>query len=162
YNNVHMNDAHTLNSGWAGALVAGGAVNVTFKNNTVYNNQGEGIILYLADRCSALNNVSHDNFGVNLYLDNATNCVVSGNFLYCAGDTAYFAHGAPASGIQNANEVYPLSNPSANNSIVNNILVKNNYGFYFGNYGAGGGLKNFTFANNSIYLSNLSMIHIDS
>ena len=162
YNNVHMNDAHTLDGGWSGALVAGGAVNVTFKNNTVYKNQGEGIIFYLADRCSALNNVSHDNFGVNLYLDNATNCTAAGNFLYCSGDATYFTHGLPATGIQHANEQYNISNPSTNNTIVNNIFVKNNYAFYYGNYGIGGALKNFTFANNSIYLSNREMLHIDS
>ncbi|HLX62879.1 MAG TPA: PKD domain-containing protein [Planctomycetota bacterium] len=162
YNNVHMNDAHALSGGWSGALVAGGAVNVTFTNNTSYKNQGEGIIFYLADKCSAVGNTSHDNFGVNLYLDNATNTTVSGNLIYNSGDATYYVDGTvPATGIQYANEVYNISNPSANNTIINNIFTQNNYAFVYGNYGNGGGLKNFTFANNSMYLSNRELIHVD-
>ncbi len=162
YNNCHMNDPHTINGGWPGALTVGGATNVTVKNCNVYKNQGEGIIFYLADKCRSSNNISHDNYGVNMYIDNATNCVIERNFLYTTGDATYYRGGNPSTGIQYANEVYNNINISANNTIVNNILVNNNYAFYYGNYGRGGGLKNVTFANNSIYLCRKEVFHVDS
>lgn len=162
YNNCHMNDPHTLNGGWPGALVVGGGNNVTFKNNTVYKNQGEGMIFYLADSCRATSNISHDNYGPNMYIDNATNCVIERNMLYSTNDPAYFRGGTPCAGIQFANEPYAIQNISHDISIINNILVSNNVGFYYGSYGLGGGLKNFTFANNSIYMSRAEMIHVDA
>ena len=162
YNNCHMNDAHTLNGGWPGALVVGGANTVTVQNNTVYNNNGEGIIFYLCDNCHSISNVSHDNYGPNMYIDNATNCTVERNMLYSTGNTTYFRNGTQTAGIQFANEPYSYQNISSNISITNNILVNNNYAFYYGNYGKGGGLKNFTFANNSIYLSRQEALHVDA
>jgi|GEM_PF-670259 len=162
YNNCHMNDAHTLNGGWPGALVAGRASGVTVKDCTIYKNNGEGIIFFLADRCRATGNTSHDNYGPNIYIDNATNCVVERNMVYSTLDPAYFRGGSQTCGIQFANEPYNFQNPSNNITIINNVLVNNNYAFYYGSYGIGGGLKNFVFANNTIHTSRLESIHVDT
>jgi hypothetical protein len=161
YHNVHLNDPHTLSSGWSGAVSAGGAVGIVFTNNIIYENQGEGLIFYLSNSCRAAGNVIHDNFGSNLYMDNARSCTVDGNLIYGGGATAYWRSGNSATGILNANEQYPIDNSLSDNTIVNNLLINNLYGFYYGNFGKGGGLKNFLFANNTLYGAVQELIIID-
>jgi parallel beta-helix repeat protein len=162
YNNCHMNDAHTLSGGWPGALTVGGANNVTLKNNVVYQNQGEGIIFYLASNCRASGNIAHDNYGPNMYIDNARFCTLERNLLYCTGNATYYRNGNAAPAFQIANEVYNISNPCSDVAIINNVLIGNNFGFYYSKWGQGGGLKNFTFANNTMYLAKVAMFHIDA
>lgn len=157
YNNAGINNGHPAGVTWPGALSAKGSPNTTVTNCNIYNNQGEGLIFYLTDNCRASGNVVHDNFSVNMYLDNARNCVLDGNFIYTQGDAAYLHNGAPASGIQHANETYNGANApnySSDNQVINNVIVvlNNNFGFLYSNYnGQGGGLKNFLFANNTVY-----------
>ena len=155
FNNVAMNNVH--GGSWTGALYAQDSNNDQFTHNVIYNNQGEGLIFLRSDNCRAAGNSVHDNFSANVYLDNARFCVIDSNFIYTLGDAAYLHDGTTASAIQHANESYNnvnAPNYSSDNRVSNNVAVvlNNGYGFIFSNFfGKGGGLKNFVFANNTIY-----------
>lgn len=173
FNNAAMNNVH--GGPWTGALYAQDSNNVLFTRNLIYDNQGEGLIFLRSDNCRAFGNAVHDNFSANVYLDNARFCVVDSNFIYTQGDAAYLHDGAGASAVQHANESYNnvnAPNYSSDNRVSNNVMVvlNWNYGFLYSNFsGKGGGLKNFVFANNTIYrkvsgvdpASLPELIHID-
>lgn len=166
YNNGLVNQARELTGGWPAIVHSFGASNVTFTNNYVYNNYGEGIDFILTNGGLASGNILHDNYSVNLYLDNASNIIVENNFIYTTNNPEYFTphffdSPQPASGIQVANEPYSISNPLDNVQIRNNIVVGGRSAFYYGIYGNGGGMKNFTLVNNTFYGANLSLISID-
>lgn len=165
-NTVHhtsMENKARARYSWAFACGAGISKNVIIRKNHVYESHGEGIGFYLAKNGLAEDNIVHDCFSVNIYLDNTTHTRVERNFVYSTMKSEFFRFKNPASGIQIANEKYPrYSQPSSHNTIVNNILVGNRYAFYYGNYQNGGGLKQTLFANNSCYGSTGSLLHIDS
>jgi parallel beta-helix repeat protein len=149
------------NPGWASGIVfsrtEGGAVT----NNTVYENYGEGIAFTLANGGVASNNTVYDNFSVGLYLDNATNTTLERNLVYSTGNQNFyrrFAGGTngeiveqAAVSIQFANETYADSNPLNNNVVRNNIIIGGDRVIGYGSYEQGGGLKNTTISNNTIY-----------
>lgn len=162
HDNVQRNKA-SPRPAWDFGMGAGHSKNVTMRNNVVYQNYGEGIGLYLSDRGVIEGNVSHDNFSINVYLDNATRCRVDRNFIYCTGDRDFFRFDQPAAGVQIANERYgPSANPSSDNVIINNVLVGNLCAFRYGSYQGGGGLKNTVFAHNTAYGSTGALLSIDA
>ncbi|HEY9673283.1 MAG TPA: right-handed parallel beta-helix repeat-containing protein [Waterburya sp.] len=143
-----------------------GASNVTITNNQVYQNYGIGIDFILTKGGVASGNVLHDNYSVNLYLDNASDMAVERNLIYTTNDPKfYWMNGAlvghPASGIQVANEPYKISNPANNLKIRNNLAIGGSSGFFYGNYGNGGGLKNSEITHNTFYKSTNALFHID-
>jgi len=164
YHNVLSNANHNdYGGGWAAAVIAQRADNVTMKNNTIYENHGEGLILNLVDNGYAAFNTVHDNYSVELYFDNATNSTFERNFAYSTGKSTYYRFGRPAVGLQLANEAYGDSNPNNNLKAINNIFVNNGYGLLYGNYGMGGGMKNTLIANNTFYNNSMAgMISIES
>ncbi len=165
YSNCLVNKSRNLTGGWPQGIGSTMASNITISNNHVYQNYGEGIDFVLTNGGVASGNNVHDNFSVNLYLDNATNITVERNRIYTTNNTNFFRDGKPASGIQAANEYYGFSNPINNIKIRNNIVIGGNTGFaYFSNYGRGGGLKNFVIANNTFYKGTraILLIHNDS
>jgi hypothetical protein len=162
-NVAFRNDLANNGSSWASAIATSGASNVRFLHNVIYDNMGEGLNLLLSDGCIAAGNIIHDNFSVNLYLDNTSNAVVKKNLIYSMFAPTYFRDGAPAAGIQVANESYSWSNPDRNDTIINNIIKDGNGNFFYGNYGRGGGLVNFIIANNDFYqASTYANLFIDS
>lgn len=150
--------------GHPGALVTMGAANSTFVDNIVRKNYGEGIISVLTKGAYIANNQISDNLSVNLYLDNTSDVVAEKNLIYNTGDTRFHVPGRAASGIQVANEIYDfynnLSNQEGGFKIVNNIIANNGYGFFYGNYHNGGGLKDTLIANNTFYHSDDSLLYI--
>ena len=158
YNNGLVNKAR--NTGWPAIVASNGATNVTMTNNHIYENYGEGIDFIATDIGLASGNVLHDNYAANLYLDNASNIKVEKNFIYTTNNTNYYRDGHPATGIQAANEPYGISNPLNNIEISNNIVRGGQWGFYYGTYGNGGGMKNFTIVNNTFYGATESLIEI--
>ena len=151
YNNVLENTAHATSGGWAGTLVASRASNVTFRGNRVYENDGEAIIVNLTTNAVVYGNVTYDNYSQGVFLDNARYVTVDSNLIYSTGNTRYFRSGYPGQGIAVANETYTDSNPSSDNTIINNIVVGTRWGFYYGNFENGGGLKNTRVANNTFH-----------
>lgn len=148
---------------WSFGVGAGLSKNVTIRNNTVSRCYGEGIGLYLSDKGTIEGNTVSDNFSVNIYLDNTTQTLVSRNLVYSTGKREFYRFNQPASGIQIANENYgSYQNPSADNTIVGNILVNNYYAIYSGNYQRGGGLKQTLIAHNTACGSTGPLLHIDA
>lgn len=157
-----MNEGGRYNQ-WSFGAGAGLSRKVTIRNNTVSHCYGEGIGLYLSNKGTIEGNTVHDNFSVNIYLDNTTNTHVSRNLVYSTEDRRFYRFNHPASGIQIANETYPgFNNPSSDNTIVGNILVNNFHAIYSGSYQRGGGLKRTLIAHNTACGSTGSLLHIDA
>ncbi len=160
YNNAQENQAHAMAGGWAGTIVLSKTNGGTVRGNRVYNNDGEAVIALLSDNVRIEGNELFDNFSQGVYLDNAQYTTVDGNFIYCTGNTRYFRDGFPGQGIAVANEAYTDTNPSSDNVIVNNIVVGTRWGFYYGNFENGGGLRNTTIANNTFYKTAQEILRI--
>jgi parallel beta-helix repeat protein len=161
YNNDLVNQPRTA-TGWPATVRTQGASNVTFTNNRIHDNYGEGLDLLQSNNCSASNNIIWDNYSVEVYLDNTTNAMVNANLIYNTGNTAYWSLNAsgncstatmcPSTSIQIANEEYPgFQNIGHNRTITNNIAIGGNQNLYYGDYGVGGGLVNDLIANNTFY-----------
>ena len=58
------------------------------RRNKIYNNWGEGMSCFEADHCTMEDNISYDNWTVNLYLSDATNSVVQRNLVYISSQPA--------------------------------------------------------------------------
>ena len=162
YGNVLENQLHNMNGGWGQSISVQYADRVTITNNRVYQNDGEGIVLVLSDNAVVQGNEVSDSFSVGIYLDNAQYSKVDGNFVYSTGNSRYFRDGYPASGIATANESYGVANKLTDLTITNNIVVDTRYGFYYGAFEAGGGLKNTTVSNNTFYKSRTAMVWLEA
>lgn len=160
YNNVLENQAHSTSGGWAGTIVVSRTNGGTIRGNRVYNNDGEAVIALLSDNLAVQDNELFDNFSQGVFLDNAQFTTVERNFIYSTGNTRYFRDGFPGQGIAVANEAYSDSNPSSDNRILNNIVIGTRWGFYYGNFENGGGLRNTTVANNTFYKTAQEIIRI--
>lgn len=162
FNNVLENANRAFpNGGWA----TGVSMNYTDRgivtNNRIYENDGEGIVTILSKGTLIEGNELSDNFSVGIYVDNARNVKVNANLMYSTGNSRYYRIGYPASGMATANEHYAHSLPSSDNTFTNNIVINSRWGFFYGAYDAGGGLKNATVANNTFYKAASTMIWIE-
>ena len=162
YDNVLENRLRNMSGGWGQALAVNKTNGATITNNRVYRNYGEGIDFVVADNGVARGNEVFDNYSVGIYLDNARYMTIDRNLVYSTGDTRYYRNGEPASGIGIANEPYSVTSPSTGIVIKNNIVLNTKWGFYYGAYGLGGGLKNTTVTNNTFYQSTYAAIWIQS
>jgi chitodextrinase len=131
-------------------------------HNKVFKNYGEGIDFIMSDYGVATDNESYDNFSVNVYLDNARYMTISRNLIYSTGDRGFYRGGHPAVGISLANETYEYPNLLTDLTITNNVIIDGFVGIYYSNYGRGGGLKNTTIANNTVYKADWSLIELEA
>jgi parallel beta-helix repeat protein len=163
HDNVLENQYQTLSGGgWANGMVVSRTDRAQITNNRVYNNHGEGIDVLMSNNVLVRGNVVSDSFSVGIYLDNARYTTVDRNFVYSTGDTRFYRGSYPAAGIQMANESYSTPNPLTDVTITNNIVVRTKWGFYYGNYEAGGGLKNVRIANNTFYDAAVAIIDVNN
>lgn len=162
YHNVLNNSSRSANGGWGNGIGTAHASYVTLTNNQSYENYGEGMGFPLSDHVIATGNVVHDNFSVEMYMDNTTNSTFASNLIYTTYNSNYYRFNAPATGIQMANESYSDSNPLNNNQVVNNVVIGGHYGFFYGSYQNGGGMKNTLIANNTFYAGTSGMLFIDA
>ncbi len=145
--------------GWGSAINANGNGRIRVTANNVYNNYGEGIA-FRGSGALISGNTVHDNFSVEIYLNNATNSTVQKNLIYTTNNSNFYRNGQPSAGIQLANE--DNSNLLNNNKILNNVVLGGAEGLaYFSNYGFGGGLKNTVIANNTFYTATGTMLVIE-
>lgn len=134
---------------------------VTLVHNTVYSNRGLGFDFNGCTHLIARNNVLHDNTGIEINLNNVAESTLDGNFVYEAGNAASHANGKLPSGIQLANATDIGSVPLNHLTIINNIVVGTDTDFFYGNYGAGGGMKNTLVANNTFYGAHGFVVYIE-
>ena len=162
HENVLENQYHTMSGGWAQAIGLQYTDGVQVVGNRIFSNDGEGIAFIQSDNGLARGNEVADNFSVGIYLDNAQYTTVDANLIYSSGDSRYYRNGYPAAGIGSANETYSTSNPLTNLTITNNIIVDTRWGIYYGAYESGGGLKNSTIANNTLYKAATAMVWLEA
>ena len=165
-NSVHdtvlENQYHNMNGGgWAGAVVVSKADRATITSNRIWNNDGEGLISLRANGHLVQGNEIWDNFSVNLYLDNARFVTADRNLIYSTGNTRYYRNGLPAAGISIANETKDVMTPSSDNVFTNNIVIGTRWGFHYGNYESGGGLRNTRVLNNTFYGTIAEIVRIE-
>lgn len=139
-NCVLENRARTAEHGWSQAIGVQYSDGVTIAGNHVSKNYGEGINVCVTDHAKVTGNQLSDNYSFDVYLDNARWTLVDGNTITATNDRRFFRYGEPASGIGAANEEYPFTTPLLHITVTNNVVRGARYGFYYGNYGRGGGL----------------------
>lgn len=154
YDNVLENkDGINTTGGWDQALhVDIGGENVTLSKNIVYNNWGEGIGVSEGKYVNIYDNLVHDNYSVNIYIDNSMDIDVRNNFAYST-DPRYFRNGLPANCISMAEEyVSGWGAQLARIKIVNNIAAfcKRGIGYTYAEV-ADGGLDTVLIAFNTIW-----------
>lgn len=166
YRNCLSNSARTnLTGGWPQAIGIAEVPNTTVRNNRVFRNYGEGIIMGATDNSWVIGNEVFDNFGVNIYLTHTRTTTVDGNLCYSFDSNYYRNYGnnnwQPASGIVLANEHpdTPTTHTLANNTIINNVIVHPYWGI--GYWRDDPGIANIKFANNTVYDPTGSALHID-
>lgn len=125
-NNPAASNTHDWGSGLAcsrneagHALYPGICYGATLRNNTVYNNYGEGLSLYEARACVAEDNVVYDNWAVNHYISDALDCVSQRNLVYRSASPAIAI--GNTDNIAMADEVLTVAR-SARNTVINNML----------------------------------------
>jgi parallel beta-helix repeat protein len=163
FHNVQENRNRAFpNGGWATGISINYSTRSRATNNRVYENDGEGIVTILSQNTLIEGNELSDNFSVGVYVDNSRFVKVNANLMYSTGNSSYYRLGYPASGMATANEFYDHALPSSDNTFTNNIVINSRWGFFYGAYDAGGGLKNATVANNTFYKSASTMIWIEN
>jgi chitodextrinase len=155
-NEIHDNvlenqDQSMVNGGWAGAVCLSQTTRGGITNNRIYRNYGEGMGSGLSTDVLMEGNTVSDNYSGYIYIDNGQKMTVNANLLYNTGDTRFYRLGKPAPGIGIANEVTTGSMPSSDITVTNNIVIGMRWGFYYGAFENGGGLRNVTVANNTFY-----------
>lgn len=164
-NQVHdsalENQYHATGGGWPGAVVVSRTERATITNNKIWNNDGEGLIWGRGNYATIRGNEIFDNFSVNLYINNARFGVVERNLVYSTSNSRYYRDGKPAAGIGIANEIYDVA-PSSDNVITNNIVAGTRWGFYYGAFDAGGGLRNTKVLHNTFYGTTDEIVRVEN
>lgn len=163
HNTVLENQYHNMgDGGWAGAVVVSVTERATITGNRIWNNDGEGLISLRSNHHVIRDNEIWDNFSVELYIDNSRFAIVDRNFVYNTGNPRYLRDGMRAAGIAVANETNANMNPSSDNLFSNNIVVGTRWGFYYGAWESGGGLRNSKVVNNTFYGTTDAIIEIEN
>jgi hypothetical protein len=153
YHSTNVNSSLTQTSWGSGIKVRIGGDNILIKNNTVYNNYGEGIAITRGTNSVVTGNVSYDNYSVNIYIDNSYNILVNRNFVYNHTNNGFYKNAIPADNIALGEEFYSGWGAELSNiTITNNLSMFGNHGVvFFGNDSgtSGGGVKNSTIAFNT-------------
>jgi parallel beta-helix repeat protein len=162
HDTVSENASRAFSSGgWSAAVVVSRTDRATITGNRILNNDGEGLISLRSNYHVIQGNEISDNFSMNLYFDNSRFATVDGNLIF-SGNSRYFRNGVPAAGIGIANETKDVMNPSSDNVFTNNVVVGTRWGFYYGNYESGGGLRNTRVFNNTFYGTTSAIIEIEN
>lgn len=147
--------AHTgQSSGWGSGIKGHhGAENLTIKNNTVYENYGEGIAMTRVKGSVVENNTTYDNFAVNIYIDNSPDTIVRNNFSYYTNNNEYYKDGEKGRCFELAEEYYSGWGAQMNNvKVYNNIASNCYYGLTFFDGGqSGSAIINISIHNNMLW-----------
>ena len=143
YSNV---DGRTTRDGWASGLSAARHPDhATLRRNTVFMNWGEGLSTYEATGTLIEQNIVYDN-KTNIYVSDAKDVIVQRNLVFYSVDSA-MSYGEHV-GIMMGDEKYDP--PSANITLINNLLYGNRENIYWWQGTLGGGMVNVLIANNTL------------
>lgn len=162
YHCVLDNYPHSESNTWQQAISAWRSNYVEISGNYVYENHGEGIDYIISDNGTIKGNKVWDNFSVNIYMDNAQSTKVDGNLISC-NNTDFYRLGNPAGGIVVANETYSSyeQNVADGLTVMNNIVLRCNAGFSYGDWEYNGGMHNSKIVNNVFYSTAYATIWIN-
>ena len=125
------------------------------RGNVISHNYGEGLVAGRYTRNLTFeDNTSYDNRGANIYLVNTINVMLRRNFVFCTNDPISWRGTGnlyrPGPGIQVRDEDFKTPPPpSSGQVIINNIVVGCGSNFGVSTQINGGGLNNAVVANNS-------------
>lgn len=152
HDNVTRNGVGTcgLSTSWGSGLkVRVGGENITIRNNTIYNNCGEGIAVTRGITALIENNTVFDNFGVNIYVDNSPYVTIQNNLSYCMG--THLWNGNRAVGIGLGEELYTSWGAQRHDIlIVGNTIMDCSTGVAAFESDVSGTLTNVTITNNRV------------
>jgi parallel beta-helix repeat protein len=133
---------------WGAGLAAGRYPrHVTLRNNIVYNNWGEGLIVFEGDHAVIENNVVYDNFAVQLYVANYSHAMVRRNLVYDTDDPDFSSRKAAAIGV--CDEGYEPGMKSYHLTLVNNLAMGGSSPFRWSRQIAHTGLRDSLIAYNT-------------
>ncbi len=154
--------------GWPNGMTGSSYAHIA--GNIVHDNGGEGIgSMSGAGGLVIEDNISYDNWSVNIYVDGQPNDTIRRNLVYCTGvnkSEAIDLDRIPK--WTNASKIYKRMRPegimsgdekattttarSANHKIYNNIVINCAKGFSYYGQSDGAGLKDFLVVNNTIIM----------
>lgn len=129
--NAMSNIGGGQSSGWGtGISACRSPKHATIRNSMAWNNWGEGISSFNASYTALEDNISYDNFSVNMYIQNVTHGLVQRNLVYRTANNYLSTYSNPGfqSGIVEDNEPNDGAN-SSDNVIINNVAMGNNGNF---------------------------------
>ncbi|MCA9686291.1 MAG: right-handed parallel beta-helix repeat-containing protein [Myxococcales bacterium] len=136
----------------SGLKVAVGGQDILLERNHVFHNWGEGIAATRGVDVEIRDNWSHDNYAVNIYIDNSHDVLVTGNLASCDGQSHLKAGERPV-GIMLGEEFYDgWGAQLARVRIANNLVWACGHGI--GWWGAeidGGGLDEVEIVHNTLW-----------
>jgi hypothetical protein len=142
----------------AGINVARCPQDTLVRGNTVHETWGLGIQVYETYSPTVEANVVWNNQKSQVYVNNAPYATVRQNLIYNSADTTFLASGRPGVGIGFCDE---KSEPVSHHvTIINNLVLRGNRGFYFFNQQPGSGLKEFLIAHNTFAHSHVVGLQI--
>ncbi len=109
----------------SGLKVAMGGEDIILRNNSVYENCGEGIAITSGRNVLVEKNTVSDNFSVNIYIDNSPFSVVQGNHVACTG--IYLRDQRRPTGIAIAEEFYEGWGAQRHDTIISHNTVDGCY-----------------------------------
>ncbi len=146
WNSAMNQDGRASYYGAGVSAALAGVSYATIRRNTVWENWGEGISTFRADRTVIEENTVHDNFSANIYISDSTNILCQRNLIYMDPASSLYGSGDQV-GIMMGDETY--NPPSANITIINNVAVGNHDNFMWWQGNKGGGMLNVLIANNT-------------
>jgi parallel beta-helix repeat protein len=165
FNACLVNATQSLLNGWpsgiavgknesASALIPHICSGTIIRNNTVYNNWGEGIKVYQVDSCLVDSNTTYDNWTDNILLANGTNSIIRNNLVYSStGFTTPTLNNVPIS--LSLNDESGVIYPSDGNKVFNNFLLNCDLNLFKYAIHGTSGLSNSTIAFNTVVNGNL-------
>lgn len=146
-----MHSEYGVESGSSGITVSRGqsdnVLSVTVRNNTVWENWGQGINVHFGNGVIVEGNTTFDNYTANIYIHDIINVVCQRNFIYMNPDNTYMGNSGPEVGIMMGEEYSP---PIAKNiQVINNIAFGNRRNLFWYTGDMGGGMDNVLFAYNT-------------
>ena len=127
--------------GWSHAVNALSSTHVTYQNNVIYNNYGEGIGTGRgSSNITIIENEIYDNRAIQVYIHRTHDVVVANNQVYCTGDKNFLRGGNLPTGIIVNNEIQFEEMQTVDNaSVKQNIVIGCRQGFAI--WGGGGSTK---------------------
>ncbi len=107
---------------WAPVVSVGDSQNVTYRNNRIHENWGEGLSAGVGSSDITIeDNVIFNNFALQLYINRSRNVTVQRNLIYHTNDANFYRNGNPSQCLVMNNEVVDRTD-----IMVKDITIRNN------------------------------------